>query len=126
VKDVRKNVKNARKTVRPGFVLFAVLMISASCVSLKSGGRFKPGIYYGTAQGYYGPVGVEVEVDGSSIIDIKVLEEDEDPMIGGEAIKELRRLMLEEDTTDLDAVSGATISSDAFIAAVNNALSKQR
>jgi len=101
-------------------LLCTVLLLS--CISLKSVDRFTPGVYYGEARGYYGLVKVRVEVDASSIIDIRVLEESEDSLIGGEAIKELRRLILEEDTSDVDAVSGATISSEAFLGAVNQAL----
>jgi len=106
--------------------LLVCTLLLLSCISLKSGDRFTPGIYYGEAQGYYGPVKVKVEVDASSIIDVRVLEESEDSLIGGEAIKELRRLILEEDTNDVDAVSGATISSEAFLSAVNQALGQAR
>ncbi|GHV20827.1 hypothetical protein FACS189494_05300 [Spirochaetia bacterium] len=80
------------------------------------------GVWKGSAEGYGGPITVSVETDASSILDIRVIEHHEDPFIGGEALRELIDAVLEEDSTDVDAISGASITSTGFLEAVDNAL----
>jgi fumarate reductase flavoprotein subunit len=93
-----------------------------ACVSLSSQGyRYVPGIYEGTAWGFRGPVRVAVQVDENSIVGIELSHEDDDET-GGAAMEELLYLILEGNSTeDLDAISGATESSQAFLAAVEDA-----
>jgi fumarate reductase flavoprotein subunit len=106
--------------------LLPAFLILAGCVSLELAERFNPGAYEGSAGGYYGPVVVLVDTDSSSILNIRLVEQEEDEFIGGDAIRTLRAQILETDSTDLDAVSGATVTSNAFLDAVNNALEKAR
>jgi fumarate reductase flavoprotein subunit len=110
------------------FVLIAVFVATlfAACVSLKNFAVYEPGQWQGTGEGYNGAIVVSVETDSASIIDIKVLEQNEDAMIGGDAISALKDHVLDTDSTDVDAVSGATQTSEGFLNAVNNALSNAR
>jgi uncharacterized protein with FMN-binding domain len=108
------------------FLLPAVLLIFAGCVSFALTERFSAGAYEGRAEGYYGPIVVLVDTDSSFILNISVLEEDEDEFIGADAIRTLRTQILETGSTDLDAVSGATATSNAFLEAVDNALETAR
>lgn len=104
--------------------LFTVFFVLSACITLKLAERFYPGLYEGAADGYYGRIVLELETDSSSILDIKILEQHEDELIGGEAIRELRERILEENSTDIDAISGATITSEAFLSALNKALAQ--
>jgi uncharacterized protein with FMN-binding domain len=106
------------------YAIAAIAALGSACVSFKMPERFESGVYDGSAQGYGGPLTVAVETDAASILDIRILQSAEDPFIGGEAIRELVDRVLETDSADLDAVSGATITSEAFFAAVNEALAK--
>ncbi|MDR2468222.1 MAG: FMN-binding protein [Spirochaetaceae bacterium] len=94
------------------------------CLSLQLKGRFEPGFWHGEAVGRFGMVAVSVETDAVSIINIEIIEDHEDEFIGGEAMRELLELVLEEDSTNIDVISGATVSSNAFLDAVDNALQK--
>jgi uncharacterized protein with FMN-binding domain len=80
------------------------------------------GAYEGCAQGFRGMVRVRVCVEAGAVSDIALLESAEDESVGGAAIEELLELVLVCNTTDLDAVSGATESSKAFLEAVENAI----
>ncbi|MDR0663545.1 MAG: FMN-binding protein [Spirochaetaceae bacterium] len=100
--------------------------LAAACLSFKSMTVFEAGKWEGFGKGYNGTIHVVVETDSTSIIDINVLQEDEDLLIGVEAIAELKEFVLETDSTETDAISGATASSEGFMEAVEDALSKAR
>jgi uncharacterized protein with FMN-binding domain len=86
--------------------------------------RFNAGIWAGSGEGYSGPILVEVETGENQILRIRLVEENEDPLSGGEAIRELVSLVLEYDNTDIDAISGATVTSEGFLHALDDALNK--
>jgi uncharacterized protein with FMN-binding domain len=102
-------------------ILFALSLTVFSCVSL--GGRDSPGkVYEGTAQGYRGPIMVQVRVNDGSITEIIIVDSEEDNLVGGAAIEELIDMVIQYNTTDIDAVTGATESSRGFLKAVENAI----
>ena len=96
-----------------------ILMLFFGCSGLKAGNR---DIYEGAAMGYRGIIRVRVGMENGTITEITVLESREDRAVGGAAIEELTDLVLMYNTTELDAVSGATESSEGFLAAVENAI----
>lgn len=99
-----------------------VMIVTAGCVAL-GGSRDETGeVYEGTARGYRGPITVQVRIDGGSIMDIVIIDSREDRFVGGAAIEELIDTVIENNSTDVDVISGATISSKGFLEAVNNAI----
>jgi uncharacterized protein with FMN-binding domain len=76
----------------------------------------------GTAQGYGGEVKVTVEVKGNDIVSVKAVGEKETEGVGSRAIDELPAKIEAADSTDVDGVSGATVTSNAIKEAVNKAL----
>lgn len=69
------------------------------------------------------PIVVRVSVDGKSKIkNIETLQEKESPTLGGKAIPKLTKEILTKNSPDVDAVSGATVTSHAFKEAVEMAL----
>ena len=81
--------------------------------------------YTGTSQkGINGPIQVEVAAQGTKIIQISVLGHSETPDIGGTALEELVKQANEKKSADLDVISGATVTSEAFIEALQLALEK--
>ncbi|MDR0452013.1 MAG: FMN-binding protein [Treponema sp.] len=111
--------------------LCPALLIGAFCAcsglsARPLGRRYIPGTYEGAAPGFRGQVRALVRVDENGIAEIG-LSHGEDGEIGGAAMEELLELVLEENSTeDIDAVSGATESSLAFLAAVESALDRAR
>jgi len=79
-------------------------------------------VYEGSSIGYRGTIHVQVKMSGGSISEITIVDSDEDRFIGGAAMEELIETMIELNSTDIDAVSGATITSKGFLEAVRNAI----
>lgn len=99
-------------------VLVGALLLCAGCG--KSGDIYTAGVYTASAEGYSGPVTVEVEFDGSSILSVHVLSHSETVNISDRAIDELPSQIVEAQTWDVDAVSSATFTSDAIREAVRD------
>jgi uncharacterized protein with FMN-binding domain len=70
-----------------------------------------------------GPIKVKVTMDGDKIAKIEVLSHNETAGISDPAFK-LADTIIANNSTEVDTVSGATKTSEAFIAAVNDALAK--
>lgn len=79
------------------------------------------GTYEGVSEGYAGEVKAIVDLEDGTIKDIKT-EETETSVVGSVAIDKLRDRVIGANSTDIDRVSGATVSSAAFLSAVNSAL----
>lgn len=78
--------------------------------------------WYGSANGKGGAVDVEVITEGDTIAAINVVNSRETYGVGTVAIDMLTDLIVDNQTLNVDAVSGATISSFAFTYAVAKAL----
>ncbi|MDR2783909.1 MAG: FMN-binding protein [Treponema sp.] len=76
----------------------------------------------GTGQGYRGLIRVLVRSDSNGIQSIEVIDHHDDEFIGGAAMESLAESVVDSNSTDLDAVSGATESSYGFLEAVRNAI----
>jgi uncharacterized protein with FMN-binding domain len=77
----------------------------------------------GTAQGREGPITVEVIADSQRIYRVAVIEHSETDAIGGEAARQIPGRIFRAQSAEVDAVTGATISSRAICDAVSQALS---
>ena len=82
---------------------------------------YKDGTYYGSAEGFAGTMTVQVVIEDGKIKDI-VLTETKDDQSYVQRASSLLSLMVEKQSTQVDAVSGATYSSVGLINAVRNAL----
>lgn len=79
------------------------------------------GTYEGESEGYASNIKAIVDVENGLIKDIKT-EEAETSVVGSAAIDKLKDKVIASNSTDVDRISGATISSAAFLSAVNEAL----
>jgi len=105
-----------------GLVVTALLF--PGCVSQKKEAETacEGSLYEGAAMGYRGMIRVRVGFEQGTITEITVVESREDQSIGGAAIEELTDLVLMYNTTEIDAVSGATETSKGFLEAIENAI----
>lgn len=90
----------------------------------KIGDTLKDGEYKEVAQGRNGDFEVTVTIEEGKITKVKVGDNEETENVGGAALKELAQKIVEEQTPNVDKVSGATISSFAIRDAVSRALEK--
>ena len=102
-------------------ILALALALTMALGLLAAGGTaaaaYAPGTYTASAVGKNGDVSLSVTYSENEITDIQV-EHGETPTIGGAAIEQMAAQVLAEQTLIPDAVSGATVSGDAFCAAL--------
>jgi uncharacterized protein with FMN-binding domain len=104
------------------FLTIVVLLVSSLAGCLSTGRiYYEPGIYQGTGPGYQGIIKLQIDLSEGGIEDIEILEHQEDSFAIF-ALEELRELALEMNTAELDAISGATVSSKGFLSALEEAL----
>lgn len=76
----------------------------------------------GKADGFGGVLTVAVTMDGETITAVEVTENSETEAIAGEALTAIPAAIVEKNATEVDAFTGATVTSNAIMAAVNNAI----
>ena len=76
------------------------------------------------ANGIGGKIVVRVTYADGTISDVEVLEQNETPEFGGAALEELPAKVVEANSTEVDVITGATITSRAFLAAVADAIAQ--
>ena len=105
-----------------GLTLAAALLFG--CAGNKAAGEAAVGtaVYKGAAMGYRGIIRVSVGIEDGNISEITIVESREDPAVGGAAMEELADLVLAYNTTEIDAISGATETSRGFLAAIEDAI----
>lgn len=86
--------------------------------------NLKDGIYQGTGTGNRGEVKVSVTVENNTIKEVKVDEQNETSGISSSALEKAPKLIVENQSYNIDAVTGATITFHAVEKAVKNALTK--
>lgn len=100
-----------------GVFTSAMLFMLVSC-----GAKYNDGTYKGTAEGRNGNIVVSVTVTNGKIASVDVVEHEETPGLCEGALSEVPALIVKRQTTKVDSVSGATITSKAIMSAVDNAL----
>jgi uncharacterized protein with FMN-binding domain len=80
------------------------------------------GTYTGTAKGHNGDMTVEVTIASGQITKVQVADHIDDAKWFNRANDVIPHEIISSQSTDVDAVSGATFSSQGIIDAVKNAL----
>ncbi|AXY24989.1 flavocytochrome c [Suicoccus acidiformans] len=89
----------------------------------KSKKTYKDGIYEGEADGHNGPLIVEVEVRNGMINSVSIIEHSETEGIAGSALEVIPEFIIQANGVEVDTVSGASVTSEAILKAVAQALS---
>lgn len=85
-------------------------------------GAFTDGTYTGSANGNNGPIEVSVTVENGNITDVTIVSHEETAGISDPALEDIPKAIVEQQSTQVDAVAGATMTSNGIMAAVENAL----
>lgn len=80
------------------------------------------GSYSGSANGFGGEVSVSFDVEGGLVSNMTITAESETPELGGNAATTIQDAINESGSLAFDAVSGATVTSDAIASAIDAAL----
>ena len=103
------------------FTLFALVLCLVMLVSSAAMADMTPGTYTGVATGMFDGLTVEVTVSATAIEDIKVTSHNETAP-GWPALEKLPAAIVAAQSIAVDAVSGATRSSEGVVKAVTAAL----
>ena len=103
-------------------VILAVIAVGCQKPAETSAPAFKAGTYTASVAGHNGDLKVEVIVDAENITSVKILEHKESPGIADPAIERIPQAIVVAQSLAVDAISGATITSKAIVAAVTEAL----
>lgn len=85
-------------------------------------GTYTDGVYTGVGMGFRGNTEVQVTVENGNITDITILSYKDDPEFFQEAESTVINQILTQQSVDVQAVSGATFSSNGIMEAVADAL----
>lgn len=103
-----------------------VASIVLSCGTFFSGAAsaMTPGTYSATVPARNGDLTVEVTVDASSIKDVRITQHTETAGIGALAVDRLPKAVISAQSPNIDAVTGATVTSNAIKQGIRTALEK--
>ncbi len=89
-------------------------------------GLYKAGVYEVVVRGMGGKMTVHVTFGKDTIDAIEIVKHTETPNIGTKAIEKVIPEIIAAQSTDVDAQTGATITSDAIKDAVNKAIEQAK
>lgn len=103
--------------------------MTRAAISIGTTPAYVDGNYTGSvADAYYGPLQIQAIVKGGRLVAIKVLQFPSDRRtsvaINRQALPILRDEVVSAQSAQVDIVSGATLTSEAFIQSLSNALSQ--
>lgn len=104
--------------------ILALCFVTLAC-SLPLGGgasAYTTGSYKAAAMGFGGLVEVTVDTDESGITGVHIVGDSETPSVGQAAFDALIQAIIESQSADISAVSGATLTSNAVMEAASQAL----
>ena len=116
-----------RKALQAAAVIMAAALAGCSAApqpaataepTAEASGIYTPGTYTAVSAGRNADIKVEVTFSADAIEDVKITEHSETDGIGTNATDTIPGKIVETQSLGIDAVAGATITSDAIIAAV--------
>jgi uncharacterized protein with FMN-binding domain len=107
------------------------ITLASSPVAPQQSGKYKNGTYKGPAtDAYYGMVQVQANVANGQLASVKVLQYPNDRRtsryINSQALPVLKQEAIVAQSGDVDFVSGATLTSQAFVHSLNQAMAQAK
>ncbi len=100
----------------------AALAVSAALAGSAAAAQMKDGTYAGEGQGRNGAIAVEMTIQGGKIAAVKVVKHGETAGISDAALAEVPAAIAAAQSTAVDAVAGATLTTNGIKEAVANAI----
>ncbi len=108
-------------------VVFSLVTMLSACTQSSpesSAQTYQAGTYTTTVQGHNAEIKVEVTFSDDAITEIKAVEHAETAGLGDKAIETVASKIIEGQTLNVETVSGATVSSNALLSAVEDCVSQ--
>ncbi len=115
-----------KKTISLSKMIFLIisLILVCSCSKQENGKPSISGSFEGQGKGFLGEVSVKVIIEENKIKHIDILEYSDTPGYSNVVFEYLPKKTISANSTEIDTISGATITSKAFLEAVKDALKK--
>lgn len=81
---------------------------------------YKAGLYTATKDGKNGSITINVTFSDTAITAIDIVESNETEALGGEALNDLAKNIIDKQSLSVDTITGATISTEALLDAVED------
>ncbi|MCI8838247.1 MAG: FAD-binding protein [Hungatella sp.] len=104
----------------------AAATTAAETTAAAGSGKYIPGTYTGTADGIHSTITVTMTFDEENVTDVVLDVSGETPGYGQDAGDALREALLTAQSTEIDGVSGSTITSQAVIVAAGKCFAQAR
>ena len=102
--------------------VLALVLVLCLALSLSAAAEVTGDTFTGTGAGRNGDVVVEVTFDGAAIASVKVTEHQETAGIADASLAQIPEAIVNAQSIAVDAVAGATLTSNAIVEAVANAI----
>ncbi|HHV07504.1 MAG TPA: FMN-binding protein [Firmicutes bacterium] len=106
-----------------GLLLVLVIFLTG-CDQAGAKGKYTPGVYMAEAKGHNGVIEVEVTLSDSAITEVKVVSHSETSGVGDIALDRVSKSIVDKQTLAIDSISGASYSSRAILAAVEDCVTQ--
>ena len=121
----RNAILMAIVTLIMGIGLSLYIASTGTVPAADNAASYTDGIYTASAHGCLSDVAVTVTITGGKVTDVDIDASGETPELGGNAAAALAEQLTEAGTTSgVDAVAGATMTSDAVFTAMDDCLSQ--
>lgn len=108
-----------------GIVLSLYIASTGTVPAADNADTYADGAYSASAQGYKSEVTVMINITGGKVTNVQIDAGDETPDVGGKAAESLARSLLDAGgTAGVDTVSGATMTSNAVLSAMDACLAQ--
>ena len=107
-----------------GFLVSFAVLAGCICIYNNATAPVPGEVFTGKAQGMLCEIVAEVTVADGKIVDVKLTGADETPALGGVVLEEMPAKIIAAQSADVDGMTGATVTTDAVKAAVNEALAQ--
>ncbi|MGH4051322.1 MAG: FMN-binding protein [Clostridium sp.] len=87
---------------------------------------YEKGTYEGNAKGHVGPIKVQIKTDQYEIKEIKIIDQQEIPIIADAVYNKIPARVIKTNSTEVEVVAGATYTSNGLISAIKNGLDKAK
>ena len=114
--------KKLKLWLAAGLMVMSMMPANMAVAESESEAAEEGTVYEGSAEGRNGEIKVKVTLDENAAITNIETTAEETPGVGDVAIEQLTSQIIENQSIAVDAVAGATLSSEGFLAAVEAAL----
>jgi urocanate reductase len=118
--------KVSSRASRRAFLVLAIAASAAFALSCGGPAQWMDGVFLGRANGAHGDIEVQVTVGKGKIAKVEVLSQKEEPGVSDLALQRIPAEIVKKQSLEVEAVSGASMTSKAIMAAAQDALQKAK